>query len=179
MKLIVGLWNPWEKYTYTRHNMGFLLLDKIQTSAAENWYGHCSDWKYESKFLADISKWEIHWEKILLVKPQTFMNLSGESLQKICNFYKLSAQDFIILYDDIDMEFWKIRVRDTWSAWWHNGIKDIIKYFWKDWRRIKIWVGQDDRYETYDWVLSKFREEELIDIDNEIYTAIVQELKKN
>jgi len=173
MKLIVWLWNPWDTYRDTRHNLGFIILDKFQD---EEWF---SDWKYESKFTADISSWLLNWEKVLLVKPQTFMNLSGESLKKICNFYKLEAIDFTVIYDDIDMEFGKIRLRDTWSAGWHNGVKDIIRHFWECWKRIKVWVGKDERYEVSDWVLSKFTAEELIDIDNEIYNWVSQELKKN
>jgi len=173
MKLIVWLWNPWDTYQDTRHNMGFLLLDKFQS---EEWF---SDWKYESKFTADISSWLLNWEKVLLVKPQTFMNLSGESLKKIWTFYKLGIEDFTVIYDDIDMEFGKIRLRDTWSAGWHNGVKDIIRYFSESWKRIKVWVGKDERYEVSDWVLSKFTAEELIDIDNEIYNRVSQELKKN
>ena len=139
-----------------------------------------SDWKYESKFTADISEGKYKWEKALLVKPQTFMNLSGQSLQKICNFYKLWANDFTVIYDDKDMDFGKVRVRETGSAGWHNGVKSIIQYFWNDWSRIKIGVGKTpEKYETSDWVLSKFTEEELIDFDNDIFTKIDTELKKN
>ena len=173
MKIIVWLWNPGEQYRETRHNLGFILLDKFQ---GEEWF---SDWKYESKFMADISSWMINWEKVILVKPLTFMNLSGESLRKICNFYKLWTEDFRVIYDDIAMDFGKIRLRDKWSAGWHNGVKNIIQHFWDTWSRIKVWVWKDERYETSDWVLSKFTQEELIDIDTEIYSAVSQELKKN
>jgi len=170
MKLIVWLGNPGNKYQDTRHNLGFIILDKF---AKEE---HFSEWKYESKFSADISSWIYNWEKTLLVKPQTFMNLSGESLQKICNFYKISFPDFLVIYDDKDMDFWKIRLRDTGSAGWHNGVKSIIQYFWTDWKRIKVWVGKTpEKYETSDWVLSNFSEEELIELDTTIY----RELKKN
>lgn len=173
MKLIVGLWNPGDQYQETRHNLGFIILDKFREEEG------LGEWKYESKFTADISSWILNQEKILLVKPQTFMNLSGESLRKICNFYKLSAEDFVVIYDDIAMEFWKIRVRDTGSAGGHNWVKDIIRHFSNEWTRIKVWVGKDDRYETSDWVLSKFTPDELIDIDNEIYNKTSQEIKKN
>ncbi len=166
MKLIVWLWNPWEQYTYTRHNIGFLFLDEFQEKEG------FSDFNYESKFKADISTWVYKWEKTILVKPQTFMNLSGESLQKICHFYKLESDDFIVIYDDISMDFWKIRVRNKGSAWGHNGVKDIIRYFWDSWKRIKVWVGYDSKYEVSDWVLSKFTEEERIDLENNVYTEI-------
>lgn len=173
MKLIVGLWNPGNQYIETRHNLGFIFLDKFRD---ENWF---SDWKYESRFTANISSGIINWEKTLLIKPQTFMNLSGESLVKICNFYKLTAKDFIVIYDDISMDFGKIRVRDTGSAGWHNGVKNIIQHFKQDWARIKVWIGEAGKYEVSDWVLSKFTADELINIDNEIYNKISEELKKN
>lgn len=173
MKLIVGLWNPGDTYQETRHNLGFIFLDKFRE---ENWFW---EWKYESRFTADVASWIINWNKTLLVKPQTFMNLSGESLAKICSYYKLDSKDFIVIYDDISMDFGKIRVRETGSAGWHNGVKSIIQHFQSDWMRIKVWVGMNDRYAVSDWVLSKFTADELIDIDNEIYGTISQELKKN
>ena len=174
MKLIVWLGNPGNKYRDTRHNLGFIFVNKFREE--ENF----SEWKYESKFTADISSWTLEGEKTLLVKPQTFMNLSWESLQKICNFYKLSATDFTVIYDDKDMDFGKVRVRDRWSAGGHNGVKSIIKYFWDNWKRIKVWVGKTpEKYETADWVLSKFSKEELIDLDNDIYNKISEEIKKN
>ncbi len=173
VKLIVGLWNPGEKYEKTRHNLGFIFLDKFRE---EEWF---SQWKYESKFTADISSGMMSGEKTLLVKPQTFMNLSGESLQKICHFYKLNSEDFIVIYDDISMDFGKTRVRDSGSTGWHNGVKDIIKYFWESWKRIKVGVGSNDSYETSDWVLSKFTEEELIEIDTEIYKNIDTQLQQH
>jgi PTH1 family peptidyl-tRNA hydrolase len=97
----------------------------------------------------------------LLVKPTTFMNLSWEALIEITNFYKIDKKDIIVISDDKDMEFWKIRFRETWSAWWHNGLKSIIKHFWENFKRIKIWVWNNKNYETSDWVLSKFSDEEL------------------
>lgn len=139
---------------------------------------HFWPWKYESKFLAEIAEWNRAWEKILLVKPQTFMNLSGTSLQKISQFYKLAASDLIVIYDDKDMDFGKIRIRDSGSAGWHNGVKDIIKYFGESWKRIKIGVGKDSRYDTADWVLSKFQEEELIDLENQTFIKVQEELLK-
>jgi peptidyl-tRNA hydrolase, PTH1 family len=135
-----------------------------------------SDFLYESKFKADISTGNYNGEKAFLIKPQTFMNLSGESLMLIKNFYKLEASDFIIIFDDMSMDFWKVRYRSTGSAWGHNGIKDIIRIFGPDFPRIKVWIGLDNRYEVSNWVLSKFDEEELIDIDTEIYEKIVEKL---
>lgn len=137
------------------------------------------DFKYESKFKADISEWSFLWEKAVLLKPQTFMNLSWESIKKITDFYKINTSNWIVIYDDISMDFWKVRYRDKWSAGWHNGLKDIIKYFWEDFKRIKVWVWSDSRFETSDWVLSKFKEEELIDLDNDIFNEVYNLLKEN
>jgi peptidyl-tRNA hydrolase, PTH1 family len=174
MKLILWLGNPGEKYSLTRHNVGFMFLDFF--AKKESFW----DWKYESRFLAEISQWTTKWEHIMLVKPQTFMNLSGTSLQKICQFYKLEATDITVIYDDKDMDFWKIRMRFTGSAGGHNGVKDIIRYLWDTWKRIKIWVGKTpEKYNTADWVLSKFSEEELIDLENEIFQKTYDELLKN
>lgn len=172
MKIIVWLWNPGDKYKHTRHNLGFMFLDQY---AEKN---NFSDFCYESKFKADISTWKYNWKKAVLVKPQTFMNLSGESLSLIKNYYKISPNDFLIIYDDMSMDFWKIRFRWAWSAWGHNGIKDIIRVFWQDFPRIKVWIGLDNRYEVSNWVLSKFDEAELIDLENEVYDHIIKKIKE-
>lgn len=166
MKLIIGLWNPWEKYTLTRHNVGFLFLDYYKQK--NNFW----EFQFESKFKAEISNGTYEWEKCILVKPQTFMNLSGESVQKIAHYYKVEKQDWIVMYDDISLDFWKIRFREKWSAGGQNGIKDIISKFDQEFNRIKIWVWQDKRYDLSDWVLSKFLEEEQIDLDNEIFPEV-------
>lgn len=105
------------------------------------------------------------------------MNLSGSSIQKIRDFYKLEASDFLVIYDDKDMDFWKVRFRTRGSAGWHNGIKDIIKYLWDEWNRIKIGVGKTPQHlETADWVLSKLTEEEQIKLENEVFSKVYIEL---
>lgn len=163
MKLIIWLWNPWNTYNNTKHNVWFMFLDYFKK------INKFSDFSFESKFKAEISTWLYKWEKTLLIKPQTFMNLSWESLVLICNFYKVDINDFLVIYDDLSMDFSKIRFRETWSAWWHNWIKSIISHFWDKFKRIKIWIGFDSRFEVSDWVLSKFNEEELIDLENEVF----------
>ena len=170
MKLIVGLWNPGNQYERTRHNLGFIFVELF---AERNDF---SDFKYESKFKSYISSWNYEWEKCILVKPQTFMNLSWEAMRKITDFYKLSHDDFVVIYDDKDMEFWKVRFRNSGSAGGHNGIKDIIRLYSPEFPRIKVWVWSDSRYSTADWVLSKFKEEELIDLENEVYDNIVKKM---
>ncbi len=173
MKLIIWLWNPWIQYKNTRHNAWFIFVDRFREKNS------FEDWKFESKYKAEISQWRYNWEKTFLLKPQTFMNLSGESIQKFCSFYKIQEKDWMLIYDDKDMEFWKTRFREKWSAWGHNWIKSIIQYFWKEFRRIKIWIWYDSHYEVSDWVLGKFREEELIDLDNEVYERTILLLDDN
>ncbi len=163
MKLIIWLWNPWNAYNSTKHNVWFMFLDYFKK------INKFSDFNFESKFKAEISIWLYKWEKTLLIKPQTFMNLSWESLVLISNFYKVDISDFLVIYDDLSMDFSKIRFRETWSAGWHNWIKNIIHFFWDKFKRIKIWIGFDNKFEVSDWVLSKFSEEELIDLDNEVF----------
>lgn len=172
MKLIVWLWNPWDKYTYTKHNIWFLFLDYLKDN------NNFESFKNENKFKAEISNWKINWEKTILLKPQTFMNLSWESIRKIVDFYKIDLEDIIIIYDDLSMNFWKLRFREKWSAWWHNWIKDIIKHFWENFKRIKVWIWFDSRYEVSDWVLSKFKEDELLKFNKEIFSSIETLLKE-
>ncbi len=172
MKLIIWLWNPWDQYKLTRHNLGFLFLDYFA------WKENFSDFHFESKFKWEISNWIFEGEKTILLKPQTFMNLSWESLRKIIDFYKIDPEDWIVVFDDMSMDFWKVRFRDKWSAWWHNGIKDIIRHFKDDFKRIKVWVWFNSHFEVSDWVLSKFTEEELIDLDNEVFPKIYEVLNK-
>lgn len=172
MKLIVWLWNPWKEYENTRHNVWFLFLDFLKEK--ENF----SNFKSETKFKWEISTWILKWEKAVLLKPQTFMNLSWDSVISIINFYKINPEDIIIIYDDISLNFWKIRFRDKWSAWWHNWIKDIIKHLWDGFNRIKVWVWFNDNYEVSDWVLSKFSNEELNSLESELFPQIYTLLKE-
>lgn len=172
MKLVVWLWNPWDKYIKTKHNVWFIFLDYLQKKEK------FSDFKFESKFKWEISSWVIKSEKVLLLKPQTFMNLSWESLKKVVDYYKIELEDIFVVYDDMSMDFWKIRYRDKWTAWWHNWIKDIIKIFWENFKRFKIWIWFDNKFEVSDWVLSKFSEEEQIDLDNEIFKNTLILLKE-
>ncbi len=172
MKIIVWLWNPWDKYKNTKHNVWFMFLDYFKEKQ------NFSEFIFESKFNWEVSSWLLDWEKTILLKPQTFMNLSWESIKKFIDYYKIELENFILVYDDMSMDFWKIRFRDKWSAWWHNWIKNTIKLIWENFKRIKIWIWYDDKYEVSDWVLSKFKEEELIDLDSEIFEKIYLLLKE-
>ena len=163
MKLIVWLWNPWKEYEKTKHNIWFLFLDYIKEKEG------FSEFKNENKFKWEISNWIFLWEKSILLKPSTYMNLSWESIRKIMDFYKINIDDIIIIYDDLSMDFWKIRFRDKWSAWWHNWVKSIIQHIWEKFKRLKIWIWFNNNFEVSDWVLSKFKNEELEELDNSIF----------
>lgn len=172
MKLIIWLWNPWEKYIKTRHNVWFMFLDYLILQEK------FSDFKFEAKFKWETSTWKINWEKIILLKPQTFMNLSWESVRKILDFYKLNVEDIFVIYDDLSMDFKKIRFRAKWSAWWHNWLKSIISYISDNFNRFKIWIWLNSNYDVSDWVLSQFTYDELIDLEDSVFPEVYKLLKE-
>jgi len=158
MKLIVGLGNPGDKYKKTRHNVGFMLLDKHVK-------GQNLEWKLEKKFNSLIAR----NENTLYVKPQTFMNKSGEAVSKIINYFEIKPEDFTLIHDDVDLEFGKVRDQVGRGDAGHKGVKDIVKKLkTKNFRRIRIGVGKSDNpaIDTEDWVLMNFSEEELTQILN-------------
>jgi len=166
MKLIIGLGNPGEKYSGTRHNVGFLFLD---------WYARqekLGDFEKNTKFNAHLLETVYGWEKTLLVQPLTFMNLSGESILKLLSFYKIEKKDIIVIYDDISMEFGKVRFREQGSAGGQNGVKNIIAHIGDEFKRIKIWVGYDEHFDVTSWVLSKFSSEEYDTLQKDIFPKV-------
>ena len=154
MYLIGGLGNPTKEYDKTRHNVGFSVIDVL------------SD-KYridvsEKKHKALCGRGIIEGQKVILVKPQTFMNLSGESIREVVDYYKIEAEDIIIIYDDISLEPGQLRIRLKGSAGGHNGIKNIISHLGsQEFPRIKVGVGEKPpRMDLADYVLSRFSKEE-------------------
>jgi len=152
MKLIIGLGNPGKTYINTWHNLGFMALDKFQEANG------FEKFKKDGKLLAEISVGKIGRDKIILAKPQTFMNNSGNAVSAIGKYFKISAKDLIVIHDDIDLPLGKIRVAYDSSAGGHNGIKSIIEALGtKKFSRIKIGVKTDklEKIETADYVLEK------------------------
>lgn len=162
MKLIIWLWNPWNEYKNTRHNIWFMFLDYF---SEKNKFG---DFELDKKFNLEMSSWFFNWEKTFLIKPMTYMNLSWQSILKIMSFYKIVKDDIIVISDDVSMGFWKVRFREKWSHGGHNWLRSIIENIWENFKRIKIWVWNNTNYELSSWVLSKFTEEE-INMLNEVY----------
>ena len=147
MKLIVGLGNPGSEYENTRHNTGFLTLDKLADKLNVS--------VSRRAFNALTGKTDYKGEKIILMKPQTYMNNSGEAVGKAVRYYRLDpAKDVIVVYDDLDLPVGKIRLREKGSAGGHNGIKSIIAHLGtNEFNRIRIGIGSVSREDTIDYVL--------------------------
>ncbi|MGN0151746.1 MAG: aminoacyl-tRNA hydrolase [Wujia sp.] len=154
MKIIIGLGNPTREYEGTRHNVGFSVIYNICDA-----YNIKVDTK---KHKALIGKGMIEGEKVILAMPMTYMNLSGESVRELVDYYKCSAEDIIVIYDDISLDVGKLRIRTKGSAGGHNGIKNIIAQLGTDvFTRIKVGVGEKPpRMDLADYVLGRFSKEE-------------------
>ena len=154
MHIIVGLGNPGQKYEKTRHNVGWLALDEV-----------ISEYKLEAvkeKFESEIFKGVIGGEKVIAIKPLTFMNESGKAVAKLVNFYKVPTENVIVIHDDLDMGTGKIRVKGESGDGGHNGIKSINSFIKNDYTRIKIGIGHPgSREEVHDYVLKNFSREEM------------------
>lgn len=158
MKIIAGLGNPGSKYAGTRHNVGFSVIDEL----AEK-YNISMDIK---KHKAICGQGRIEGEKVILVMPQTFMNLSGESIRMVMDYYKCGPDDLIVIYDDIYLAVGRLRIRQKGSAGGHNGMKNIISHIGnEEFARIRVGVGEKPKnMDLADYVLSRFSKEELADI---------------
>jgi len=162
MFLIVGLGNPGKEYEDTRHNIGFKVVDNI-----------AKEYNIEinrQKFKGTYGEGFIDGEKVMLLKPTTYMNLSGESVREVMEFYNLDNKDILVIYDDISLDVGTLRIREKGSAGGHNGIKSIIAHLGSDvFSRIKVGVGQPN-VNLIKHVLGKFTKDEL-DVLSEVVGA--------
>ncbi len=157
MKLIVGLGNPGEKYAATRHNIGFVIIDEVAKKLGVS--------KFELKFKGYYTKVKYKGEDIILLKPQTYMNLSGESVGAIINYFKIDLDDVLIVYDDLDLTVGKIRFKAKSSNGGHNGIKSIEQHLkTSEFKRLKFGIDRDSRIPVKNYVVSKFTKTELDDV---------------
>lgn len=165
MYVVVGLGNPGSKYKETRHNVGFSVIDIL----ADRYNTKVNKIKFKSLY----AETKIGGEKVLLVKPQTYMNLSGETVLEISRFFKVPIEDIIIVLDDIDIDFGTVRVRQKGSAGSHNGMKSIIALLKDDkLPRVKIGVGRPESgRDLADFVLGKFSKDEVIKISEALVKA--------
>lgn len=153
--LLVGLGNPGSKYESTRHNMGFLAVDGLARRKGFRFN--------KLRFRAWTAEWMVNGEKVLVMKPQTYMNLSGESVGEAARFYKVPADHVLVISDDVSLPVGKLRIRKSGSAGGHNGLKNIIQHLGTDaFPRIKVGVGMPDHpdHEMIDWVIGKPQGEE-------------------
>ncbi len=167
MFIIAGLGNPTSQYEGTRHNIGFDVMDAL----AEKYNISIS----EKKHKALCGKGVIEGEKVLLVKPQTYMNLSGESIAEILNYYKVDAEeDFLVVFDDISLAPGNIRIRKKGSAGGHNGIKNIIAMTGtQNFKRIKVGVGEKPKgWDLAEYVLGRFPDEDRKKVNDAMEDAI-------
>lgn len=155
MFLVAGLGNPGEEYAKTRHNIGFMAADEIHSR-----YNFAP---FKTKFEGLLAEGTIDGEKVLLLKPQTFMNLSGNSVGKVANFYKIPPQNIIVIHDDKDLALGKLKAKIGGSAGGHNGLKNIDSQIGQDYNRIRIGVGSPKEHntDTVNFVLSRFSKAEM------------------
>ena len=167
-ELIVGLGNPEPKYDNTRHNIGFAALDEL----AKIWQMPLKENKRFQGFFAEGSA--PGGKKVRLLKPLTYMNRSGQSVRAVTDWYKISAQSVLVVYDDMDLPVGRLRMRLTGSAGGHNGMKSIISHLGsKDFPRLRIGIGKSDgKKATVNHVLGKFAPQEILAIDEVMYASI-------
>lgn len=165
MYVIAGLGNPGKKYENTRHNMGFITIDRL----AEK-----HNIKIDKlKFKALVGEGRITGQKVLLVKPQTYMNLSGESIREVMQFYKLEPEELIVIYDDIDLELGALRIRKFGSAGTHNGMRSVVYQLKSDrFPRIRIGIGNQKKGDLADFVIGGFSKAEVPVMEETVMKAV-------
>ena len=165
MKLIVGLGNIGKEYENTRHNMGFMLVDRYLE------YKNIP-LKFKEKFNAMYIETNINGEKVIFIKPTTYMNNSGMAVRAFLDFYKLDVQDILVISDDLDLDLGKFRLRRNGSSGGHNGLKSIISHLNSDdFKRLRIGIS-NDKDDVINYVLSKFSKKELNEIDTMFDTLV-------
>lgn len=177
MKIIIGLGNPGRDYEKTRHNIGFMMLDYLK----QTW--NLSSFVINKKFDAEIAEGNFAGEKVILMKPQTFMNLSGIAVRKILDFYKLTPKDILVIQDELDLPLGKYKIATDSSAAGHNGIKNIIEHLGtQTFTRLRIGIATPTQDATclrnaHDFVLDAFTSEEQR-VLQEQFAASIQEVEK-
>lgn len=183
MKIIVGLGNPGEKYNGTRHNVGFLFLDQLGSHKRLNLVGESLVFSKNNKLKSEIAETQVAGEKVVLVKPQTFMNLSGEAVAAVLSYYKASPSDILVVCDDLNLRLGISRLRLSGSSGGQNGLKSIINSLGtEDFKRLRIGiaknkVGEQESEKIYEslqakrFVLGKFTKRELPVIEKMINRA--------
>jgi len=166
VKLIIGLGNPGDKYSKTRHNAGFWFLDALADK-----YG--ASFKTESKFSGEVAKVNINGQSLWLLKPSTFMNRSGLAAHQISTFYKIKAQQTLVAYDELDLPPGTVRLKKSGGHGGHNGLRDLHAQISKDYLRLRFGIGHPgDRNKVADYVLSRPSQSDEIEITHAIGRAL-------
>lgn len=164
MKLIVGLGNPGKKYEKTRHNVGFMVLDELAKSENTNFL-------FSTKFKGEIAR--IHNEKVILLKPHTFMNSSGLSVLIVKQFFNIDNEDILIVHDDLDLNCGKIRFRQKGGSGGHKGLKSIMSCInAENFHRLKIGISKDEVIPVENYVLGKFSKLQIKCINDAVITSL-------
>ncbi|MCR5706130.1 MAG: aminoacyl-tRNA hydrolase [Acholeplasmatales bacterium] len=167
MKLIVGLGNVGSTYEGTRHNIGFMSIDRFADK-------YNVEFRENKSFKGYVGEARIGGEKVLLLKPTTFMNLSGDSVILVKKFYKIDTKDIIVINDDLDMPVGKVRYRAKGSAGGHNGLKSIILNLGtEEFQRIKVGIDRSKVIPVVDWVLGRFSKDDLDILNKNVFDKII------
>lgn len=153
-KLIVGLGNPGSKYTRTRHNLGFLVIDEFAKE-------HHLEFKKTERFTAEVANFETESGKVYLLKPSTYMNLSGISVRKCLDFFKIKIENVLVVVDDADLEFGELKIKPKGGSAGHQGLKNIEGHMGQGYARLKMGIGQPKRGPLENHVLENFNTEEV------------------
>ncbi len=166
MKLIIGLGNIGDKYVLTRHNVGFMVLDRLA-------YKENFSFREDKKLKSLIAKVRLWGGDFLLIKPTTFMNLSGEALRAVMDYYKITVDDILLIYDDLSLDLGRIRFRANGSDGGHNGIKSIIQHLGGNkFTRLKVGIGPQPSIPAESFVLQNFSKEQLDSLKPVLDSAI-------
>jgi peptidyl-tRNA hydrolase, PTH1 family len=167
MKLVVGLGNVGAQYANTRHNAGFMIVDRLAELLA------ASSWRTEAKFKGAVTEATSTDGRVILLKPSTLMNLSGEAVAAVARFYKIDPHDIWIIHDELDVPFGRLRLRRGGSAGGHNGLKSIIRAAGDEFQRVRFGISQNDRsiQPAESYVLSPFSTEERKHLSKFIYES--------
>jgi len=164
-KVVVGLGNPGSKYDATRHNIGFEVIDRLALCQ--------SGVRFSQRFEAEIAEIEIDFRRVLLVKPQTFMNLSGKSVGALAGFYKIQVTDLLVVCDDLSLPLGKLRIRTGGSDGGQKGLRDIARALGTEqFPRLRIGIGERGVIDAADFVLSRFRPSEKPVVDSAILSSL-------
>lgn len=164
MKCIIGLGNPGKQYEMTRHNIGFRVMDAL---------GKDLNADFKPKFKAEFAMVNVKGEKVILLKPLTYMNLSGEAVRACLDFYDIDVDDILVIYDDMDLPVGQLRLREKGSAGGHNGIKSLIQHLHTQaFKRIRIGIDKHPLMDRKDFVLSKFSKDEETVLKDSIDKAV-------